>query len=116
MRNTCDSDAKMQSWPSDSIRHNLKEAHVATYIISYDLDKAGQNYKTLYDAIKSYGTWWHHLDSTWCIVTQHTVEEVTGHLSQCLDNNDSLLVMKTCGVAAWTSFGDEGDNWLKEFI
>ena len=116
MRNTCDSDAKMQSWPSESIRHNLKEAHVATYIISYDLNKAGQNYKTLYDAIKSYGTWWHHLDSTWCIVTSHTAAEVRDHLSGCIDSNDCLLVVKSSGEAAWTGFNDRGSKWLEDHI
>uniref|UniRef100_UPI003FD8692B hypothetical protein n=1 Tax=Desulfovibrio sp. TaxID=885 RepID=UPI003FD8692B len=38
-----------------------------SYLISYDLNAPGKNYDQLYDAIKSLGGWWHHLDSTWIV-------------------------------------------------
>ena len=42
---------------------------MATYMIGYDLNRPGQDYPALIDAIKRLGTWWHHLDSTWIVVT-----------------------------------------------
>ena len=87
---------------------------MATYIISYDLNKPGQNYNDLYDAIKSFGTWWHHLDSTWLIVTTQTATQIRDKLTRHLDNNDCLLVVKSGGVGAWTGFSDKGSQWLKD--
>jgi hypothetical protein len=34
-----------------------------TFLIGYDLNKTGQDYKDLIKAIKLLGAWWHHLDS-----------------------------------------------------
>jgi len=38
-------------------------------LIGYDLKKPIQNYEVLFEAIRTYGTWWHHLDSAWMIET-----------------------------------------------
>lgn len=38
-----------------------------SYLISYDLNKAGQDYNSPIEAIKKLGNWWHCLDSTWII-------------------------------------------------
>ena len=62
------------------------------YMISYDLNKPGQNYSDLYKAIKKCGVWWHHLDSTWLVDSKFTVDEITNHLLKFMDKNDFLLV------------------------
>ena len=77
---------------------------MALYMVGYDLDKPGQDYPDLIAAIKTYGTWWHHLDSTWLIVTDKSVVQVRDHLKQCLDSNDKLLVAAIGTPAAWYGY------------
>ena len=87
---------------------------MATYMVGYDLNKPVQNYTELIDAIKSYGTWWHHLDSTWIIKTDQTPVEVRDNLAQHIDSNDELLVAAISAPAAWHGFNDKGSQWLKD--
>lgn len=87
---------------------------MATYIISYDLKAPGKNYDGLIEAIKSYGTWWHHLGSTWCVVTTKTAAQIRDHLNKHIDKNDLLLVVKSGGEGAWTGFNETGSKWLKD--
>ena len=65
-------------------------------LISYDLNKPGQDYTPLYEEIKSYGTWWHHLDSTWLVDTNETPNQCVERLRKHMDNNDNLLVIEVC--------------------
>ncbi len=85
-----------------------------TYLIGYDLNKTGQDYKTLIEKIKeiSTGTWWHHLDSTWIIKSNSTYVEIRDFLRPYLDNNDELLVVSLEGNGAWHGFNESGSQWL----
>lgn len=85
-----------------------------TYLIGYDLNKAGQDYDTLIEKIKDLGTWWHCLDSTWIIKSNYTVVDIRNYLRQFIDGNDEILVVKLTGDAAWYGFSAEGSNWLKK--
>lgn len=63
-------------------------------LLTYDLKKPGQDYGALHDAIKSLGTWWHYLESTWIVsapglTPQRTFEVVRPHL----DTTDHLLAL-----------------------
>ena len=46
------------------------------YTISYDLKKPDRDYSGLYEAIKSFESWWHYLESTWIIKTEKTPKEI----------------------------------------
>lgn len=85
---------------------------MATYIISYDLKAPGKNYNDLITALESYGTYWHNLGSTWCIVTNKTATEVRDHLTRYMDANDRLLVVLSGGVGAWKGFNADAATWL----
>ena len=85
-----------------------------SYVIGYDLNTPGQDYTKLFDAIKSYGYWWHHLDSTWIIRTDKTAVQIRDHLKQFIDKNDELLVVGLTREAAWIGFNDKGSSWLKD--
>lgn len=89
---------------------------MATYMVGYDLNKTGQDYESLKEAIKSYGNWWHHLDSTWLIVTSSSAEEIRNHLRRYIDSNDELLVAKLTGEGAWAGFNTSGSTWLKNYL
>lgn len=54
------------------------------YVIGYDLNRPGQDYSSLFEAIKAH-----------------------------IDANDELLVIEHRGAAAWSGFDDTGSKWLK---
>jgi hypothetical protein len=92
----------------------VEDRKMAVYMVGYDLNKPGQDYSDLFEAIKSYGMWWHHLDSTWIIVTDESAARVMNNLRQYMDNNDELLVATIGAPAAWSGFNDQGSQWLKK--
>ncbi len=63
------------------------------YSINYDLNRPGQNYTGLYDAIKSCGVWWHYLDSHWLVDTSLTAKGIWDKLSMHVDKNDRFLIV-----------------------
>ncbi|WP_316839283.1 SinR family protein [Pedobacter gandavensis] len=86
-----------------------------TYLIGYDLNKKGQDYADLIDAIKLLSpTWWHNLDSTWVIKSDSTASAIRDNLMSHIDDNDELLVVKLSGEGAWTGFSDNASKWLKD--
>jgi len=86
-----------------------------TLLIGYDLNKTGQDYDSLIEAIKSDGTWWHHLDSTWLVKTSQTATAVRDQLQRHIDANDELLVVDITGdAAAWYGFNEKANIWLKD--
>jgi len=87
---------------------------MTSYIVSYDLNFPGQDYSDLHDAIKSYGWWWHHLDSTWIIKTDQSAEVVRDYLVAFIDSNDKLLVAELTGAGAWAGFNSKGSKWLSD--
>ena len=90
---------------------------MATLLVGYDLNRPGQDYPELIDNLKSYGTWWHHLDSTWLVVTELTPREMRDALRRFLDEADELLVVDVSGdPAAWHGFKSRGSDWLKEHL
>ncbi|MFF7291656.1 hypothetical protein ACFY9N_03900 [Microbacterium sp. NPDC008134] len=86
---------------------------MATLLIGYDLNKQ-KNYPDLIEAIKGLGTaWWHHLDSTWLVVTPKSPEQARNVLLTHLDADDELLVIDVTGQArAWYGFNEKGSEWL----
>jgi hypothetical protein len=87
-----------------------------TYLIGYDLNKSGQDYKTLTDEIKKLGTWWNCLDSTWIIKSNSTAKDIRDHLINFIDSNDELLVVSLTGESAWQGFDNDCSNWLLKNI
>jgi hypothetical protein len=82
------------------------------YLICYDLNSPGQDYKDLIEQIKSYGTWWHHLDSTWIIKSSKTAKQIREHLSKYIDGNDELLVIQFGDEWAGKGFKQRAYDWL----
>jgi hypothetical protein len=88
---------------------------MALFLIGYDLDKPNQDYESLFEAIKSLGNWWHHLDSTWLVESTKDFKEVRDLLKQHIKKNDKLLVYDVTGrPAAWAGFNEKASKWLKE--
>jgi hypothetical protein len=88
---------------------------MATFAIGYDLHPSkGETYDELIEAIKGVGSiWWHHLDSTWVVVSKKSAVEIRDELIPHLKSDDQLLVARLAGEAAWTGFKQDGSTWLK---
>lgn len=87
-----------------------------TYIIGYDLNKIGQNYSELIEAIKnvSNGTWWHHLDSTFIIKSNKSALSIKNTLSKYIDCNDELFIARLVEEETeWAGFSKRGTEWLE---
>lgn len=82
------------------------------YCISYDLKQPGRDYNYLYDAIKSYGIWWHQTDSVWLIVSKDTAIDIRSKLIKYIDSNDKLFVVALKREWAAVGFNDKEYNWL----
>ena len=88
---------------------------MSTMIVGYDLNKPGKDYDGLIEKLKSFGAWWHHLDSTWLVKTEMSPVELRDALKPYLDSTDELLVIDVSGAArAWVGFSDRASAWLKE--
>ena len=83
------------------------------YQISYDLHVSGQNYASLTERIRAYGYYCHLQQSVWVICTTQSATEVRDNLNACLDSNDKLFVARLAGEAAWSGYGTEISEWLK---
>lgn len=83
------------------------------YLIGYDLNKDGQDYKGLYEKIKelSSNNWWHCLDSTWIIKSNLTADQILEKLKPFIDANDHILVIELGSDFAGYLSEDCG-NWL----
>lgn len=85
---------------------------MSCYIINYDLNKS-KDYESLFEAIKSYGTWAKILKSCWAIVTTKSAEQVRDHLLTVMDSDDGIFVVKSGKEAAWKNV-ECSDDWLKK--
>lgn len=88
------------------------------YIVSYDVSKDNGSdavYSSLYDAIKSYGTWAHITESCWAVVSEQSAAEVRDRLLGVLRRTDRVMVVQSAHIAAWHNTICRNE-WLKENI
>ena len=88
---------------------------MTTYLISYDLNQPGQDYKNLIDAIKSYPGYCLALKSQWFIETndEETADTIFNNLSKHIDNNDLLFVCRVI-KNLHGRFSKDCCEWLKQ--
>ena len=66
----------------------------SVYAVSYDLNKAGQNYSGLIAELQRSDSWWHYLKSTWLIYTNESADQLWTRISSHIDANDFVLIIK----------------------
>jgi len=95
--------------------HSSGRGKVMTVLlVGYDLNAPGQRYNGLITELKSFGTYWHHLDSTWLVKAGLTAVEMRDRLKSFVDSGDELLVTDVSGdEAAWVGFSQRASDWLK---
>ena len=66
------------------------------YIVSYDLNKPGQNYENLYEELKKSPRWWHFWDATWIIATSESPKQIWSRMKPHTDSSDNVLIIRAC--------------------
>lgn len=61
------------------------------YLVTYDLNKSGQNYDGLITAIKKY-PYYKPMLSTWFIKSSSSADAISKDLQRHIDSNDRLFV------------------------
>jgi len=85
------------------------------FVVSYDLNKPGQDYKGLFDELKRSPNWWHYLDSTWLIYTTESVQKVFDRLAPHVDKNDRILIIRAMNdYQGWLS--EEAWQWIRQYV
>lgn len=84
------------------------------YNISYDLRAPGRNYNSLYEEIKSLGSWAHPVESTWLIDTNVSLTDVRDRLKAKMDSNDRLLVTICSKGTAWHNLPKDVEDWIRK--
>ena len=87
---------------------------MAVHWVNYDLNKAGQNYDSLIEYLKSSGSWAKPLKSSFLISTSVSVGDLRDGIMKHIDANDDVLVINVDGKS-WASYGlsDEINDWIK---
>ncbi|WBP93195.1 hypothetical protein O6072_18460 [Mycolicibacterium neoaurum] len=89
---------------------------MSAILITYDLNKPGQDYDRLYEKIKGLGDWWHYLDSTWIVITYISIADVRDQLLQVMDSSDNLLILNISGDAYDGWLSKDAWDWLKSHV
>ncbi|PSR28087.1 MAG: hypothetical protein C7B47_06345 [Sulfobacillus thermosulfidooxidans] len=87
---------------------------MAQYCVTYDIrGNDPEDYRHLIDHLKSYPSWWHHLESTWLIKSEDTAKEVLRKCLRYVPHHMEILVIEVGTTWAGAGFEDEGCyNWL----
>lgn len=85
---------------------------MGVFLITYDLSSDEKEYVKLFDLIKEYGTWWHHLESVWIVRTEETAGDIRDNLKSVLNDGDKLLVASLKGSWATRFVDKKGTGWL----
>lgn len=80
------------------------------YLVSYDLDKPGQDYSKLISELERLGGI-RILYSEWILRNDASAEALRNHLRAFIDSNDMLLVVALTGEAAWTGLMVSNDRF-----
>ena len=74
---------------------------MGVFLVSYDLDKPGQDYHRLIKELERLGAV-KVLYSEWLFKSTSSTVQIRDYLQGFVDANDMLLIVELTGVAAWT--------------
>lgn len=86
------------------------------YLITYNLNKEGQDYEALYKAIRDISpAWCRFMKSAWFVDTPKSEEQIRDYLLTVMDKNDLLFITKVSKqYKGWLT--DDVWDWLKDRI
>jgi hypothetical protein len=102
----------------EALRRLIKQERTSTFLIAYDVHtRQDSEYHELAETIKSFGAWWHHLETVWIIRSDKTPGEIRDTLTAQIGADDQLFVVDITGAAAeWVGVNGPGSSWLRANI
>jgi len=87
---------------------------VNVLLITHALNNKFRNYSPLFTAVKENSfQWWHYIESTWIVTTDHTADTFARVLYPHIENTDYVLVVKIHkDYQGWLP--KEAWDWLNE--
>lgn len=83
------------------------------YLVTFDLNRAGQDYVRMHDAIKSLGNYQKIATTTYIIKSSSSAASIRDYLRNKMDGNDELFVAALTGEWASTGLSASVVDWLK---
>ena len=84
-------------------------------LITYDLNKSGRDYSSLYESIKACGDhWWHYLQSIWIVHTSLSPQQCYERIRDNIDDQDHLFIVDITGQTRQGWLPSKAWSWLKE--
>ena len=90
-----------------------------TFCVCYDLRFGDpEDYRDLIDALRNYPGWWHHLESTWFILTPNSLGQIMHDLKRRVPPGSHLLVFEVGNDSEFDSVGlkDRAIEWLNRHV
>ena len=82
-------------------------------MINYDLKSPAASYGSLYEAIKTYGVWWHYLESAWIVKTNDTPKTIYEKLLPSLKKGDSIMIVDITNSAYYGLLPPMAWEWIQ---
>lgn len=90
---------------------------MAAYIVTYDLNRSGQDYKRIEAAIMTFAGYAQVATTTWIVIAFGiTAVAIADVLRKASDRNDEIFVAELTRDLAWNGLGDALDTWIRENI
>lgn len=87
---------------------------MAALLVTYDLNRSGQNYTAVLDFIKQHA-WAQLSESSYAIATNASASQVRDHVRAVVDQNDNVYVIPLGRM--WAGFGpQEVNDWLNQHL
>lgn len=83
-----------------------------TYIVIFASHNKAQ---AMRDHLRGYGTWGKITDNAFTVVTTKTAAQIRDELYAIKEARDTVFVIRSGAVAAWTNVAADTD-WLKKYL
>lgn len=83
---------------------------MSSYIVTYDLHGPSRDYDKLFSYIRGLSFAKRLLESVWLVESDLSAPNLRDALVRHVDSNDSVLVIKSGGSAAWRGLLVSGDD------
>jgi hypothetical protein len=84
------------------------------YVVSYDFkEPVPWQLEEFYQVLKSFPAWWHFIEGTWLIKTDHDAKGIYSLLKPFMNRDVNLLILEA-GMDAAGSLPQRAWEWIQE--
>lgn len=89
---------------------------MASYLVTYEQRNRAHNYEALIQTLESFPEWSRPLESVWIVVCNLTPSALREKLTNALDPNDPILIVKTGKLNAWQGLSSCLTSWMGKHL